>query len=342
MACRAKVVSGAVVLALLVAAGCGDDDEDTTETGSAPASTTTTTAAPTTTLPSARVSDAFATPVDDTTATQGTPMDRGGWRSWASRDRRRGADRRRLGPRHHRRRRRVDRRSPPLVEQLNFRGDVLYRPVLAGPLPPTAGEMPSTQTPKVSVPPETDLTTVAGYDTRRRRRTRSHRDAPAVISDMELGTTNAIMRWQVGPAQLDGTTTDNTQLTTSGGRDAVKVVVEDTAEGLGTFNTMAEACFNRAESCPARAYAIQFDDVIAVASVRTTRRPELLALHPGRPHRELGGVDARRMRCCWPSPSRPERCPSTSSAPERDAPGRRTPRPRRLTFGAGDGGRTAM
>jgi hypothetical protein len=159
-----------------------------------------------------------------------------------------------------------------IVEQLNFRGTVLYRPVLAGPLPPTTGETPSSKTFEgMGIPPETDLTTVTGHDTPTTPPDQRTADATAVIPDIEFGTTNVIERWQVGPAALDGTATDNTQVTTSGGSKAVKIVMEDTAAGLGAFNTLAEACFNKAASCPGGAYAIQFDAVIALAA---TVRPD--------------------------------------------------------------------
>ena len=272
MRSASMVARGVVALGLLVA-GCGDDDDDAAETGTVPETTTTTTTVvetTTTTLPSAPVSATFASAVDDSTATQAADtmarrLDKFGYPGSTSDVNADGTglDITVVGVE-------TTDEARTIVEELNFRGSVLYRPVLAGPLPPTAGESPSSKTPEgLGLPPETDLTTVAGYDTPTTPPDQVSPDADAVLADIEFGTTNVIIRWQVGPAQLDGTATDNTQVTTSGGNNAVKVVMEDTPEGLAAFNAMAEACFDRTDVCPAGAYAIQFDGVIAlVSSVR--------------------------------------------------------------------------
>jgi hypothetical protein len=154
-----------------------------------------------------------------------------------------------------------------IVDKLTFRGNVYYRPVLAGPLPPATNEHPSSKTlQQLGLPAGTDLATVKGHDVPTTGVNDMTPDKEAVIPDLEYGTTNVIVRWQVGPAQLNGTTTLNTKVTTLGGHQAVQIVLANTPAGLGAFNTLTKSCFDKAASCPTGIYAVQFDFVIAYAS----------------------------------------------------------------------------
>jgi preprotein translocase subunit SecD len=154
-----------------------------------------------------------------------------------------------------------------IVAKLDFRGSVYYRPVLAGPLPPAAGETPSSQTAtQLGVPAGTDLSTVKGYDTPTSAASSMGPTQAAVIPDVEYGTTNVIVRWQVGPSQLDGTSTENTKVTKLDGANAVQIVFANTSKGLGAFNTLTKSCFDKTTTCPTGIYAVQFDSQIAYAS----------------------------------------------------------------------------
>src|SRR4051812_43860169 len=157
-------VSSVVALGLIVTA-CSSDKKDA-ETTTTVATTTTAVATTTTTLPSAPVSATFATAVDAATATQAADtmtrrLEKLGYPGSTATVTAGGAglDIKVVGVT-------TADEARAIVEQLNFRGTVLYRPVLAGPLPPTTGETPSTKTPEgLGLPPETDLTTVTGHDT---------------------------------------------------------------------------------------------------------------------------------------------------------------------------------
>ena len=264
------------VLALVVGA-CGDDDDESSSS-SATSTTTTAPSTTTTTTPPVPVKRAFASPVDATVATQAaTTMTRrlekfgnegskavvnsGGT----------GLDIAVAGVT-------TTDEANAIVDKLSFKGIVLYRPVLAGPFPPAAGETPSAKTyGQLGVPDGADLTTLNGYATPTTPAAEVTPASTAVIPDMEYGTTNVIIRWQVGPSQLDGTSTNNTQLTTIEGSNAVKIVMANSPSGLGAFNTLAEQCFSKAATCPGGAYAVQFDSVIAFAA---TVRPDDASFTP--------------------------------------------------------------
>jgi hypothetical protein len=154
-----------------------------------------------------------------------------------------------------------------IVDKLDFRGIVYYRPVLAGPLPPAATETPSSKTPaQLGVPAGTDLSTVKGHEVATSPANAMGPDVEAVIPDLEYGTTKVIVRWKVGPSQLDGTSTLNTKVTTLDGHPAVKIVFDNSPKGLPAFNALTKSCFDKASTCPTGLYAVQFDFVIAFAS----------------------------------------------------------------------------
>lgn len=156
------------------------------------------------------------------------------------------------------------------VDKLTFIGQVYYRPVMEGPIPPGPGETAAAASTEVLGADPTS-TSLPGSD------------EPTTTQDDPNGTsllawydsperTNVIARYSVGPQALDGTTTEDTEVTTSSGNPAVQIVFKEGAGGLDAFNALASACYNREASCPGGsapgtgAYAIEFDGVIAVVS----------------------------------------------------------------------------
>jgi hypothetical protein len=261
-------VAVAVLALLLVGAACSDDSDDSST--STTDETTTTTEA-TTTQPSATVDYNFDTPPSsatnalETAKTMERRLDKAGYpgsEAVVNADGT-GLEITVVGVE-------TEDAAKAEVDNLTFIGQVYYRPVMEGPIPPGPGETAAAASTEVLGADPTS-TSLPGSD------------EPTTTQDDPNGTsllawydsperTNVIARYSVGPQVLDGTgTTEGIEVTTSSGNPAVQIRFKKL--DLSWFNALASACYHREPSCAGGsapgpgAYAIQYDDVIAVVSV---------------------------------------------------------------------------
>ncbi len=179
-----------------------------------------------------------------------------------------------------------------LVEALSFRGDLYFRPGLVQ-YPPAPGEalVSPDPTPEVTdsgtvespgttteaadptttttaTPPVTIPVPVApADDDPTGTSVLEWRDIETPQQLLDPSTAAVLAIWDVGPSVLSGSAVQDSTLTTLGGDPAVKVVLADDAEGLGAFNSLAESCFTRDDSCASGAFTVTFDGTIVVASI---------------------------------------------------------------------------
>ena len=148
------------------------------------------------------------------------------------------------------------------LEPLTVTGTVFFRPVMEGPLPPASNETASAATPDVvgsgtTLPADDQPTTPPDQD---------DPEGTVLLAQPDPRDDSVVARYLVGPEQVSGTTVESAVPTTQNGNPAVQIVFADTAEGLDAFNTLAEACKNETDVCPAGAYAVTFDGYVATAS----------------------------------------------------------------------------
>ena len=151
-----------------------------------------------------------------------------------------------------------------LVEPLTASGALYFRPVLAGPLAPAAGETASPDTQAVldqlapgTVPVGSDLPT-----------TPPEADDPAgqaVLVQPDIDG-YVLARWEVGPSQVDATAISDVEMTTYEGSQAMRVTMKEGSPGIDQFNALAEQCFNKAPECPSGADAVVFNSMVITAS----------------------------------------------------------------------------
>ena len=255
----------------LIAAACSDDSDDSSSSTTEESTTTTEETTTTTTLPSATVAYNFDAQTDETGATQAAEtmarrLDKAGYpgsEAVVNADGT-GLEITVVGVA-------TEDEATAAVNQLTFIGEVYYRPVMEGPLPPGPGETPA-QASATVLGADPTSTSLPGSD--EATTTQDDPNGTSLLAWYDSSErTNVIARYRVGPQQLDGTTTEDTEVTTSSGNPAVQIVFKEGAGGLDAFNALASSCYNREPSCPGGeaegpgAYAIEFDGVIAVVSV---------------------------------------------------------------------------
>ena len=156
----------------------------------------------------------------------------------------------------------TDAEANAIVEPLTIIGTVWFRPVIEGPLPPAADETPSEYTPEIvgtgtTLPADDQPTTPPSED---------NPEGTVLLAQPDPRDDSVVARYEVGPAQVSGTTVVGTEVTTLEGYNAVKIVFEETADGLTAFNTLAESCKSEAATCPAGIYAVTYDGWVATVS----------------------------------------------------------------------------
>ncbi len=256
----------------LIAAACSDDSDDSSSSTTADDTTSTTEeTTTTTTLPSATVAYDFDTAVDETQATQAADtmarrLDQAGYPGSEAvvNAEGTGLEITVVGVT-------TEAEATEVVNQLTFIGQVYYRPVMEGPIAPGPGETPS-QFSEAVIGADPTSTSLPGSD---EASTTPEADDPEATSLLAWydspDRTSVIARYSVGPQQLDGTTTEDTDTTTVDGNPGVQIVFNDA--GLEAFNGLASQCYNREATCPGGsaegpgAYAIEFDGAIVVVSV---------------------------------------------------------------------------
>lgn len=127
-----------------------------------------------------------------------------------------------------------------ILDLVTRSGDVQFRPVLDGPLLPSADDTPDVASP--SSPPANQEATL-----------------PSV---RVAGEPTAFYR--LAPARLDGTVVEHAEVAPDG-EPAVRLTLHAGATGIDAFNAVAAACVAMTETCPTGALAVVVDGVVISA-----------------------------------------------------------------------------
>jgi hypothetical protein len=151
-----------------------------------------------------------------------------------------------------------------ILQPLTINGKLYFRPAVAGPYAPAAGETVSPKSAEVlgqlspgsSLPSSAIATTPTDQD---------QPTGTSVLVQPDIDG-NVIARWQVGPSQLDATAVSDAKVTTLNGSPAVQIVMKSGSPGIDQFNAMAKACYEKQPTCPSNVYTVVFDSNIVTAT----------------------------------------------------------------------------
>lgn len=118
---------------------------------------------------------------------------------------------------------------------VGVRGDLQFRPVMAGPFPPAPGDVP-TRDPVAS--------------------------EPAVLGDGRAGEP---LLYEVGPALSTPAMVEQANREESRGRPVLRIVLRDGTGGIDAFNALAGECYSRTQACPTGRMAIVLDGTVLTA-----------------------------------------------------------------------------
>jgi len=128
------------------------------------------------------------------------------------------------------------------IELVGQTAKLLFRPVLAGPVPAAEAE-------------------AAGGEFAELTSAEDDNEADVVVLDSEEG------RYILGPALTSGAALEGAEAELQQVEWVVRVTARPGEEGIGLFNTAARACFNRTAECPTGQLAIVLDGQVVSAPV---------------------------------------------------------------------------